>query len=59
MLHDLASIILTGDAIQLPFRWLAPAVGTQAAALVPVAIFVAIVWYPIAYMDKHGWYLRV
>ncbi len=59
VLHDLASIILTGDAIQLPFRWLAPAVGTQAAALVPVAIFVAIVWYPIAYMDKRGWYLRV
>ncbi len=59
VLHEVASIILTGDAIQLPFKWLAPLVGTQVAALVPVALFVAIVWYPIAYMDRRGWYLRV
>ncbi|MEH3121388.1 MAG: heparan-alpha-glucosaminide N-acetyltransferase domain-containing protein [Sphingomonas phyllosphaerae] len=59
VLHEVASIILTGDAIQLPFKWLAPIVGTQIAALAPVALFVAIVWYPIAYMDKRGWYLRV
>ncbi|MEG8039152.1 heparan-alpha-glucosaminide N-acetyltransferase domain-containing protein [Sphingomonas sp. LR60] len=59
VLHEVASIILTGDAIQLPFKILAPLVGTQIAALAPVALFVAIVWYPIAYMDKRGWYLRV
>ena len=59
VLHEVASIILTGDAIQLPFKWLAPLVGTQVAALAPVALFVAIVWYPIAYMDRRGWYLRV
>ncbi|WP_051272854.1 acyltransferase family protein [Sphingomonas phyllosphaerae] len=59
VLHEVASIILTGDAIQLPFKWLAPIVGTQIPALAPVALFVAIVWYPIAYMDKRGWYLRV
>ncbi|WP_294198318.1 acyltransferase family protein [uncultured Sphingomonas sp.] len=59
VLHEVASIILTGDAIQLPFKWLAPVTGTQIAALAPVALFVAIVWYPIAYMDKRGWYLRV
>ena len=58
VLHEVASIILTGDAIQLPFKWLAPLVGTQVAALAPVALFVAIVWYPIAYMDRRGWYLR-
>lgn len=59
VLHEVASIILTGDAIQMPFKWLAPVVGTQVAALAPVAIFVLLVWYPIAYMDKRGWYLRV
>ncbi|VXD01903.1 acyltransferase family protein [Sphingomonas sp. 8AM] len=59
VLHEVASIILTGDAIQLPFKWLAPLVGTQVAALAPVALFVAIVWYPIAYMDRRAWYLRV
>ncbi|MFK3888050.1 acyltransferase family protein [Sphingomonas sp. NPDC079357] len=59
VLHEVASIILTGDAIQLPFKVLAPLVGTQVAALAPVALFVTIVWYPIAYMDRRGWYLRV
>ena len=59
VLHEVASIILTGDAIQAPFKLLAPMVGTQVAALAPVAIFVLLVWYPIAYMDRRGWYLRV
>lgn len=59
VLHEVASLILTGDAMQLPFRWLAPVVGTQVAALAPVAVFVALVWWPIAYMDRRGWYLRV
>jgi predicted acyltransferase len=59
VLHEVASIILTGDALQLPFHLLRPLVGTQVAALAPVAIFVALVWWPIAYMDRRGWYLRV
>ena len=59
VLHEVASIILTGDAIQMPFKLLAPMVGTQVAALAPVAIFVLLVWYPIAYMDRRGWHLRV
>ncbi|MEH3039210.1 MAG: heparan-alpha-glucosaminide N-acetyltransferase domain-containing protein [Sphingomonas paucimobilis] len=59
VLHELASIILHGDAIQLPFTILAPVLGTKVAALAPVAIFVALIWWPIAYMDRRGWYLRV
>lgn len=59
VLHAVASIVLTGDPIQLPFKWLAPIVGIQIAALASVALFVTIVWFPIAYMDKRGWYLRV
>lgn len=58
-LHEVASIILTGDAIQWPFRQLAPHLGPPVAALVPVAIFVALVWLPIAYMDRRGWYLKI
>jgi predicted acyltransferase len=58
-LHEVGSIILAGDAIQLPFLWLAPMIGTKIASLAPVAIFVALVWWPISYMDRRGWYLKI
>jgi predicted acyltransferase len=58
-LHEVGSIILAGDAIQLPFVWLAPVIGTKIASLAPVAIFVALVWWPISYMDRRGWYLKI
>ena len=58
-LHELAAIILRGDAIQLPFRFLAPIAGNEIAALAPVAIFAALIWWPIAAMDRRGWHLRI
>ncbi|WP_454882875.1 acyltransferase family protein [Sphingomonas oryzagri] len=58
-LHELAAFILTADALQWPFRHLASATGTSIAALIPVAIFVAIVWWPIAAMDRRGWYWTI
>ncbi len=58
-LHEVASIILLSAALQWPFRRLAPMIGTQVAALVPVLLFVALVWWPIAAMDRRGWYLKI
>jgi predicted acyltransferase len=58
-LHELGSIVLGADVIQLPFRWLAPMIGTQWASLAPVTIFVLLVWWPISYMDRRGWYLKI
>ena len=58
-LHELIAFILTADALQWPFRRLAPLTGTQIAALAPVAIFVVIVWWPIAAMDRRGWYWTI
>lgn len=58
-LHEVASIILLSDALQWPFRQLAPVTGTQIAALAPVLLFTALVWWPIASMDRRGWYLKI
>jgi predicted acyltransferase len=58
-LHEIASIILTSDTLQLPFLWLRPWTGTQTAALAPVLLFTALVWWPIAAMDRRGWYVRI
>lgn len=58
-LHELAAFILTADAMQWPFRTLAPLTGTQIAALAPVLIFTGLVWWPIAAMDRRGWYWTI
>lgn len=57
--HELIAFILTADALQWPFRHLAPLTGTRIAALAPVALFVAIVWCPIAAMDRRRWYWTI
>jgi predicted acyltransferase len=58
-LHEVASIILLSEALQWPFRELAPVTGTQIAALAPVLLFTALVRWPIASMDRRGWYLKI
>lgn len=58
-LHELTAFYLTGDAMQRPFLWLRPLLGTQIAALAPVLIFTALIWWPIATMDRRGWYLKI
>jgi predicted acyltransferase len=58
-LHEVASIVLRSDALQWPFQQLAPVLGTRIAALAPVLLFTALVWWPIAAMDRRGWYLKI
>jgi predicted acyltransferase len=58
-LHEMAAFLLLADIVQAPFLWLKPMVGTQLAALAPVLIFIAMVWWPISAMDRRGWYLKI
>jgi predicted acyltransferase len=58
-LHMLASIMLTAHMLKIPYHWAAPAVGDKAAALIPVAIFVALIWLVLAYMRRRGWIVKV
>jgi predicted acyltransferase len=57
--HEVAAFLLLADAVQAPFHWLKPVVGTELAALAPVLIFIAMVWWPISAMDRRGWYLKI
>jgi predicted acyltransferase len=58
-LHMLASIMLTAHLLKIPYRWATPIVGDRAAALIPVAIFVSLIWMVLAYMRRRGWIMKV
>ena len=58
-LHMLASIMLTAHMLKIPYAWATPLVGDKTAALIPVAIFVGLIWMVLAYMRKRGWVVKV
>lgn len=58
-LHMLASIMLTAHMLKIPYAWATPYVGDKTAALIPVAIFVGLIWMVVAYMRKRGWVVKV
>lgn len=45
--------------IRAPIKALAPIIGSEWAALAPVLIFMAIIWLPIAILDRRGWYIKI
>jgi predicted acyltransferase len=58
-LHMLASIMLTAHILKIPYVWATPWVGDKVAALIPVAVFVGLIWMVLAYMRKRGWVVKV
>jgi predicted acyltransferase len=58
-LHMLASIMLTAHILKIPSAWTTPWVGDKTAALIPVAVFVGLIWMVLAYMRKRGWVVKV
>jgi predicted acyltransferase len=58
-LHMLASIMLAAHILKIPYAWATPLVGDNTAALIPVAIFVGLIWMVLAYMRKRGWVVKV
>jgi predicted acyltransferase len=58
-LHMLASIMLTAHLLKIPYAWATPLVGDRTAALIPVAIFVGLIWMVVAYMRRKGWVVKV
>lgn len=59
VLHQLASIILTAQILKIPYDAAAPILGTRTAALIPVAVFIALLWAVLAYMRKRRWIVKV
>ena len=58
-LHMLASIMLTAHMLKIPYVWATPLVGDKTAALIPVAIFVGLIWMVLAYMRRKRWVVKV
>ena len=58
-LHMLASIMLTAHMLKIPYAWATPWIGDKTAALIPVAIFVGLIWMVVAYMRRKGWVVKV
>jgi predicted acyltransferase len=59
VLHVLSSGILNGDLFTAPYRVLAPVVGGEMAELVPICMFVLLIWLPLEYLRKRGWVIKV
>ncbi|WP_425996494.1 acyltransferase family protein [Caulobacter sp. DWR1-3-2b1] len=59
VLHELASIILTAHMLKIPYAAASPVVGTKTAALIPVAIFIALIWSVVAYTRRKNWIVKV
>jgi predicted acyltransferase len=58
-LHMLASIMLAAHILKIPYAWATPVVGDRTAALIPVAVFVGLIWMVVAYMRKRGWMVKI
>ena len=59
IVHELASIILQGDLMRWFETVAARALSPEAASLVPVTLFVLIIWAPVRYLQRRGWILRI
>jgi predicted acyltransferase len=56
--YVIINLVMT-SALRAPMVALAPIIGNEWAALTPVAIFLVLIWVPIAIMDRKGWYLKI
>ncbi len=56
--HELASIITTGEAFKLPYLLAQPFIGGPAAELIPVFLFVLVIWWPMDYLRRRGWIIK-
>lgn len=59
ILHALASFMLGWQVMRLPYDLAEPVIGAQAAAMLPVLIFLAIIWAAMDYLRRQGWVVRV
>lgn len=58
-LHMLASIVLGGDLFRLPYAILVEFLPAEIASLAPIALFILLMWTPVAYMMRRGWVVKI
>ncbi|MBC6982428.1 acyltransferase family protein [Caulobacter sp. 17J80-11] len=59
VLHYLATVVLGWDIAAVLYRAGEPWLEPQAAALIPVAAFLALCWWPLSHMQRRGWIVKV
>ena len=56
--HELASLITAGEAFKLSYLVTQPYLGGPTAELVPVFLFVLVIWLPMDYLRRKNWIIR-
>jgi predicted acyltransferase len=59
ILHEFASLMLQGDLMRWFHDAASHALPPRAASLVPVIVFVLIIWSPLRYLQRRGWIIRI
>jgi predicted acyltransferase len=58
-LHEVTWALLGWDLVQLPYRGLRPAVGSELAAFAPVLLYLAFIWLCMFYLWRRRWLIRI
>lgn len=59
VLHELASDMLGWQLLSLPYDWAKTYVGEPTAACIPVVLFIFLIWFPIDYLRRRGWIIKI
>ncbi|MFL6735148.1 MAG: acyltransferase family protein [Sphingomicrobium sp.] len=59
VIHDIAGGMLGWDLLMEPYRSVRSFIGPEAAALIPVALFMAFVWLCVFYLWRRGWIIKI
>lgn len=58
-LHMLTSEVPGAGILKIAYAKAVPVVGAETAALIPIAVYVALIWLVLAYMRRRGWIVKV
>lgn len=59
VLHMLAGSLLGWDLLQQPYRLARPVIGPEAAALIPVMLFLFVIWLCVFYLWRKRWVIKI
>jgi predicted acyltransferase len=58
-LHEVTWALLGWDLLQLPYKQLRPALGSELAAFAPVLLYLAFIWLAMFYLWRKRWLIRI
>jgi predicted acyltransferase len=58
-LHQLTAPVVTWDLLLVPFRATRAPLGDPLAALLPIALYLLLLWYAMAWLRRRDWVVRI